>query len=95
MNYYIYNLRSDDEKVSLFMIIVSSFDDSLGMKCFDLNLWEAFSNIIMQDYELHEGKLAYWASYPEDDEEDCLEDCFYIALYVRDIIQKHRNNFDK
>ena len=26
VNYYIHNLRSDDEKVSLFMIIVSSFD---------------------------------------------------------------------
>ncbi|MGO4530369.1 hypothetical protein AB4Z30_14905 [Paenibacillus sp. 2TAF8] len=82
ITYYENNQLNKNEKFTLMIVIISSFDDYLseGIGTENNKLWNRIKQNLLQDYELHINTIHYWAQ-----DERNLEDCFSITPYIREM----------
>jgi len=82
ITYYENNQLNKNEKFTLMIVIISSFDDYLseGIGTENNKLWNRIKQNLLQDYELHINTIHYWALDKSD-----LENCFSITPYIREM----------
>ncbi len=73
-------------KLSLMMIIIEAFNDYMSIFETDNDMWNRIVKLLIKDISIHKETLEYWALYPEEDEEDNLEDCFIITPLIRPLL---------
>lgn len=79
LNHY-NKLSDDDEKFVLMEILIQATNDQLEIKKF-LDYWKETKLRLIDNFDLHEYTIYYWACF--DNEE--LEDCWIVTPYMREL----------
>lgn len=77
------NIELDvEEKFALMIVMISSYDDAI-VEGKDEDSWaSSIRHHLLQDIGIHKNTINYWAMLDEDD----LENCFSVTLFIREIV---------
>lgn len=81
ITYYQNNLRTEDEKFTLMLIIIESCNDTLCENNLKKKTWKKVKRSLIKDYFLHNQTIDYWCCEEEKD----IENCFNITPLIREI----------
>lgn len=73
-----------EEKFALMIVIVGSYDDALSAGMENSDNWDKISYHLVNELNIHKNTILYWASEGQE-----LENCFYIAPLMRDLMKKN------
>lgn len=88
ISFYENQTLSKEEKFTLMVIIVSSYDDSLGEGNIKSDVWDKIKYHLLNEINIHRNTILYWALDDED-----LEDCFAITPFMRGIVKTNKEKF--
>ena len=80
IDYYKKKQLTLNEKTTLMRIILESYNDYIGMNHQEDRYGEGIKAILENDYIIHEETIKFWSCENED-----LEDCYAITLFIRSI----------
>ncbi len=72
-----------DEKITLMLLIVASFDDALVQGWESSEVWERIEKLFSQDWELHLLTVEYWACLENE-----ISDAFACATFMRSLLHQ-------
>lgn len=75
---------NNEEKFTLMIVIIGSFEDMINVHGFDKKIWKKIKNMLIEDIGIHKNTIIYWASCDNE-----IEDSFSIAPNMREIIKKN------
>ena len=70
---------TENERMTLGILIIGSFDDALNDEIFSEDLWHDAWATLKENFALHAHTFDYWAHWEEDD----LSNCFAISEKLR------------
>lgn len=73
---------NEDELFALMSLIIASYDETIREHGHQPEIWEQIAKQLLQQSELHESTLEYWACL----DEDIPEYRFYISPYIRELL---------
>lgn len=77
---------NEDEKFTLMIIVISSYDDALAMGNFEMEWDDTISSLLLKDINIHESTIFYWAMQNEEE----LENCFCVTPLMRKFIESNQ-----
>lgn len=81
IEYYQNNDMDKDEKFTLMIIILESYNDIGQYNILEKKLWCKIEKILMEDKFIHKPTIDYWSC----SENENIEDCFYITPLMRSL----------
>jgi len=81
---------NDNDRMSLMMIILDSYNTRVWQSGFDNNTWAAISNLIRLDLPFFKEQIIYWSSMDYSD--DIMDDAWAIAPNMRVLMRQLHEN---
>lgn len=81
--YYNENILNQNEKITLLRLILESYNDYVSIWGYNVHYSVEIEQIILKDYILFSDLVNDWSC-----DDDDLEDCFAISLFMRKIKEK-------
>lgn len=73
-----------DEKFTLMIIVVDSYNDAMWAEEADHDTWRRIEHHLISEAHIHRETILYWALMEDD---KVLEDCFAVTPYMREIVK--------
>jgi len=81
---------NDDDRMSLMLIILDSYNYRVWQVGFDNNIWAAISNLIRLDLLFFKEQIIYWSCMDYSD--DIMDDAWAIAPNMRVLMRQLHEN---
>jgi len=86
IDFYITMPLNDNDKMSLMMIIIDSYNSRVWNHGFSNDTWENISNLIKENILFFKEQIIYWSSMDHNDDE--MDDAWAIAANMRILLPR-------
>ena len=90
IDFYITMPLNDNDKMSLMMIIIDSYNSRVWNHGFSNDTWENISNLIKENILFFKEQIIYWSSMDHNDDE--MDDAWAIAANMRILLRNLNEN---